>query len=91
MVVTPACYAHLVHSLSHLACGKIAVVLEVCIRTRFHDHQLVRLAFIIANLCLFLQGGYFLKSLAEGAALTLRSLLGDACPTIGSIGEIDNR
>ncbi|XP_039279130.1 histone deacetylase 6 [Nilaparvata lugens] len=58
MEVTPACYAHLLSSLSGLASGKIAVILE---------------------------GGYFLKSLAEGAALTLRTLLGDSCPTIESL------
>lgn len=27
-----------------------------------------------------LEGGYCLESLAEGAALTLRTLLGDPCP-----------
>ncbi|XP_015367992.1 PREDICTED: histone deacetylase 6-like, partial [Diuraphis noxia] len=55
MEVTPACYAHLVHSLMGFACGRVAVLLE---------------------------GGYCLKSLAEGAALTLKSLLGDPCPSL---------
>uniref|UniRef100_A0A2S2P6Q3 Histone deacetylase 6 n=1 Tax=Schizaphis graminum TaxID=13262 RepID=A0A2S2P6Q3_SCHGA len=55
MEVTPACYAHLVHSLMGFACGRVAVLLE---------------------------GGYCLKSLAEGAALTLKSLLGDPCPLL---------
>ncbi|RZF39849.1 hypothetical protein LSTR_LSTR000497 [Laodelphax striatellus] len=58
MEVTPACYAHLLTSLTGLASGKVAVILE---------------------------GGYFLKSLAEGAALTLRTLLGDSCPNIESL------
>lgn len=29
MEVTPACYAHLVHSLMGFACGRVAVLLEV--------------------------------------------------------------
>jgi len=29
-----------------------------------------------------LEGGYCIQSLAEGAALTLRALLGDPCPII---------
>jgi histone deacetylase 6 len=29
-----------------------------------------------------LEGGYCLDSLAEGAALTLKTLLGDPCPTM---------
>ncbi|XP_015587407.1 histone deacetylase 6 isoform X1 [Cephus cinctus] len=32
-----------------------------------------------------LEGGYCLKSLAEGAALTLRALLGDPCPMLRSL------
>lgn len=35
-----------------------------------------------------LEGGYFLKSLAEGAALTLRTLLGDPCPNIDSLTSV---
>lgn len=34
-----------------------------------------------------LQGGYCLQSLAEGAALTLRALLGDPCPVLPSQGR----
>ncbi|VVC32623.1 Histone deacetylase superfamily,Histone deacetylase domain [Cinara cedri] len=34
-----------------------------------------------------LEGGYYLKSLAEGAALTLRALLGDPCPVIDSLRQ----
>lgn len=55
MLLTPAFYAHLTHSLMGLADGKLAVVLE---------------------------GGYCVESLAEGAALTLRTLLGDPCPVL---------
>ncbi|XP_020290831.1 histone deacetylase 6 isoform X2 [Pseudomyrmex gracilis] len=58
MLVTPACYAHLLSSLLSLAAGRVAVILE---------------------------GGYCLKSLAEGAALTLRTLLGDPCPILQSL------
>ncbi|XP_073992654.1 histone deacetylase 6 isoform X3 [Rhodnius prolixus] len=59
MELTPAVYAHLLTSLTALANGKVAVVLE---------------------------GGYYLKSLAEAAAMTLRALLGDPCPGVGSLG-----
>ena len=55
MLVSPATYAHLCHSLQSLAEGKV---------------------------CVFLEGGYCLSSLAESAAITLRSLLGDPCPQI---------
>ncbi|XP_012058675.1 PREDICTED: LOW QUALITY PROTEIN: histone deacetylase 6 [Atta cephalotes] len=58
MLITPACYSHLLSSLLSLANGKVAVVLE---------------------------GGYCLKSLAEGAALTLRTLLGDPCPVLQTL------
>lgn len=33
-----------------------------------------------------LEGGYCLQSLAEGAALTLRCLLGDPCPKMEPLG-----
>uniref|UniRef100_A0A8D8ZMH7 Protein deacetylase HDAC6 n=1 Tax=Cacopsylla melanoneura TaxID=428564 RepID=A0A8D8ZMH7_9HEMI len=59
MDITPACYAHLLNSLSGFAQGKVAVILE---------------------------GGYCLKSLAEGAALTLRALLDDPCPNLEPLG-----
>lgn len=58
MVVTPACYATMVHSLMGLAQGKVCVILE---------------------------GGYFIKSLSEGVAMTLRTLLGDPCPSLGPL------
>lgn len=34
------------------------------------------------KIAVILEGGYCLKSLAEGAALTLKTLLGDSCPEI---------
>ena len=55
--VSPACFAHMTHSLMSLAGGRVCAVLE---------------------------GGYFPPSLAEGAALTLRTLLGDPCPLLPS-------
>ncbi|KAL4113721.1 hypothetical protein QTP88_017298 [Uroleucon formosanum] len=39
------------------------------------------------RLVAILEGGYYLKSLAESAALTLRALLGDPCPVIGSLQQ----
>jgi len=38
-----------------------------------------------------IQGGYCLKSLAEGAALTIKALLGDPCPMIQPIKKVDDR
>ncbi|XP_063218931.1 histone deacetylase 6 isoform X1 [Bacillus rossius redtenbacheri] len=37
------------------------------------------------KIALILEGGYCLKSLAEGAALSLRALLGDPCPYLGPL------
>lgn len=37
------------------------------------------------KICVVLEGGYCIESLAESAALTLRTLLGDPCPTINNI------
>lgn len=34
------------------------------------------------HVAVVLEGGYCLESLAEGAALTLRTLLGDPCPVM---------
>ncbi|KAL6951784.1 Histone deacetylase domain, partial [Sarracenia purpurea var. burkii] len=42
------------------------------------------------KLAVVLEGGYFLKSLAEGAALTLRALLGDPCPNIDPTNKPDD-
>ncbi|XP_041347489.1 histone deacetylase 6-like [Gigantopelta aegis] len=39
------------------------------------------------RLCVVLEGGYCLKSLSEGCALVLRSLLGDPCPLMPPIKE----
>lgn len=43
------------------------------------------------KLAVVLEGGYCLKSLSEGAALTLRTLLGDPCPAIGPLGTPSHR
>ena len=43
-------------------------------------HSLMSLA--DGKVCVFLEGGYCIPSLAEGAALTLRALLGDPTPDI---------
>lgn len=59
--VTPACFAHLAHSLMGFAGGRVVALLE---------------------------GGYFAPSLAEGAALTMRSLLGDPCPLLEPLGGV---
>ncbi|XP_050425682.1 histone deacetylase 6-like [Adelges cooleyi] len=40
------------------------------------------MAHACGRIAVFLEGGYCLKSLAEGAALTLRGLLGDPCPLL---------
>lgn len=46
-------------------------------------HMLSALAH--GNVCIILEGGYCLTSLAEGVALSLRELLGDPCPNIGPL------
>ncbi|XP_064478876.1 histone deacetylase 6-like [Ornithodoros turicata] len=38
------------------------------------------------KVCVVLEGGYCISSLAEGVALTLRTLLGDPCPKITPLG-----
>ena len=61
-----------------LAGGKVGVVLEV---------YMINKAFCISDWDnINIQGGYNLEVLAEGAALTLRALLGDPCPAIGILG-----
>ena len=40
------------------------------------------------RLVALLEGGYFLPSLAEGAALTLRQLLGAPCPALPPLGPV---
>ncbi|CAN8008092.1 unnamed protein product [Ixodes pacificus] len=39
------------------------------------------------KVCVVLEGGYCISSLAEGVALTLRTLLGDPCPDLGPLGK----
>lgn len=39
----------------------------------------------------FLEGGYHLESLAESAAITLKTFLGDACPLLEMLDEPSDR
>lgn len=49
----------------------------------FYSHLLNPLmALACGKVAVILEGGYCLESLAEGAALTLRALLGDPCPIV---------
>ena len=71
MKLTPDIFAHLTHYLKGLANGKVMVLLEVRIFSQ------LEFVFIFHR-----QGGYCIDTLAEGAAWTLRSLLGDPCPPL---------
>ncbi|XP_076330416.1 histone deacetylase 6 isoform X2 [Tachypleus tridentatus] len=48
-------------------------------------HSLMGLA--TGKVCVVLEGGYCVSSLAEGVALSLRTLLGDPCPDIGPVAQ----
>lgn len=56
---------------------------EMCLSPAIYAH-LCHSLMSLANgkVCVVLEGGYCIPSLAESAALTLRSLLGDPCPQI---------
>ena len=56
---------------------------EMCLTPAIYAH-LCHSLMSLANgkLCVVLEGGYCIPSLAESAALTLRTLLGDPCPLI---------
>lgn len=43
------------------------------------------------KVAVFLEGGYHLESLAEGAAITLKTLLGDPCPLLEMLDEPSDR
>ncbi|GFS12563.1 histone deacetylase [Elysia marginata] len=45
------------------------------------------MAFATGRVCVALEGGYCIQSLAEGCALTLRALLQDPCPKLLETGE----
>lgn len=52
----------------------------------FYPHLLnPLLALAQGRVAVVLEGGYCLESLAEGAALTLRTLLGDPCPKLQNL------
>lgn len=45
------------------------------------------MAFAEGKVAVILEGGYCLDSLAEGAAITLKTLLGDPCPMLETLSE----
>lgn len=49
------------------------------------------MAFAQGQVAVILEGGYCLDSLAEGAAITLKSLLGDPCPALEPLAEPSDR
>lgn len=48
-------------------------------------------SFACGRVAVVLEGGYCLESLAEGAALTLKTLLGDPCPMMEPLGPPSDR
>ncbi|XP_075976743.1 histone deacetylase 6 [Anticarsia gemmatalis] len=52
-----------------------------------YAHLLHMLMAVCSRVCVVLEGGYWLQSLAEGAALTLRTLLGHAPPALDQLSE----
>lgn len=71
MKITPDIFAHLTHYLKGLANGRVMVLLEVRIS---YSRKLSSIVYS--------QGGYCNETLAESAAWTLRSLLGDPCSAL---------
>ena len=52
-----------------------------------YSHLLLPLmSLALGRIAVVLEGGYCLESLAEGAALTLKTLLGDPCPFMEPLG-----
>lgn len=49
------------------------------------------MAFAQGRVAVVLEGGYCLDSLAEGAAITLKTLLGDPCPVLEPLQEPNER
>lgn len=49
------------------------------------------MAFARGRIAVVLEGGYCLDSLAEGAAITLKTLLGDPCPVLEPLAEPSDR
>lgn len=52
-----------------------------------YAHLVHMLQAVCARVCAVLEGGYCLQALAEGAALTLRTLLGHAPPQLQNVSE----
>lgn len=58
----------------------------------FYAHLLSPLmAFAQGKVAVILEGGYCLDSLSEGAAITLKTLLGDPCPLLEKLTEPSER
>lgn len=58
----------------------------------FYSHLVSPLmAFAQGKVAVILEGGYCLDSLAEGAAITLKTLLGDPCPWMEKLPEPSER
>ncbi|CAG7818668.1 unnamed protein product, partial [Allacma fusca] len=65
---------------------------EMEITPQFYPHLLWPLLGLAnGKVAVVLEGGYCLQSLAEGAALTLRTLIGDPCPSVDSLSPPDNK
>ncbi|XP_026319696.1 histone deacetylase 6 isoform X2 [Hyposmocoma kahamanoa] len=60
---------------------------EMEITPACYPHLLNMLMSICSSICVVLEGGYCIPSLAEGAALTLRTLLGHAPPVLQALSE----
>ncbi|XP_076657244.1 histone deacetylase 6 isoform X2 [Halictus rubicundus] len=59
---------------------------EMLVTPAFYAHLVSSLMSLASGkVAVVLEGGYYLKSLAESAALTLRTLLGDPCPLIENL------
>ena len=71
MLLTPSFYAHATHSLKALANGK------VCKYYFFEGFSVIFEFYNITFVGVVLEGGYCIESLADSAAYTLRTLLGD--------------
>ena len=48
------------------------------------------MAFANGRVAVFLEGGYFIESLKEGVAMSLRALLGEPCLTLGALPAPDD-
>lgn len=64
---------------------------EMEVTPQFVPHLLWPLLSLASGkMAVILEGGYCIKSLAEGAALSLRALLGDPCPVVPHVNGPEN-